>query len=228
MPASPDPQTPQALPRPLSGFGLRGGRGAAKRPRHSARPSRARSLRPSQRAASAPQADPVWAAPDPLPAIWLVHWPAEPHPPRPGPATNGGAELAGSRQNRVAGPTPAGYVAPSFFFKPRDGWGLVDCALTWLTVAGSRGARTCGWTCGDPSLGVRAAPPLPDSPRRRRPRRPPPRASRSFSPPPPRRPAAATSGRAQSHVADPPPGPAECWTPRAQVLRFSAPAPGAR
>lgn len=62
-------------------------------------------------------------------------------PPRPGAApSEGGANS--SRQNRVAGPSPAGYVAPSFFFKPGAGRGLVGWTFTWLTVAGSRGART--------------------------------------------------------------------------------------
>lgn len=39
---------------------------------------------------------------------------------RPGRARRreGGAEPASSRQNRVADPSPAGYVAPSIFFKP--------------------------------------------------------------------------------------------------------------
>lgn len=39
---------------------------------------------------------------------------------RPGQARRreGGAEPASSRQNRVADPSPADYVAPSIFFKP--------------------------------------------------------------------------------------------------------------
>lgn len=79
--------------------------------------------------------------------------PAAPPPTPAGRCAEQRAEPAVSRQNRVAGPASAGYVAPSFFFKPRAGRGLVGCVLTWLTVAGSRGARTCGWTSRAPSLG---------------------------------------------------------------------------
>lgn len=126
-----------------------------------------------------------------LPAVRLFHTAAEQHPPRPGPRRVGGVASTFAPKSRSKS-LPRGVRRALLFFKPGAGQGLVDWAVTWLTVAGSRGARTRGWTCGDLNLTASAAPPLPDSPRRSCRcvhRRPQPQAPRSRSPSP-RRPAA--------------------------------------
>lgn len=165
-----------------------------------------------------------------LPSSPLAHRPAAPRPPWPGPAPRGrggASEFAPKSRSRSL---PSGLRRALHFFQTLIWAGIGGLGAHVVNGRGKPRNPNLRWTCGDPRLGARAAPPLPDSPRCRLHRRPPPRASRSRrSPPPPRRPAAAAAaGRAQSHVADPPPGPAETWTPRALVLRSSAPAPGAR